>query len=113
MRQIKFRGRHIKNAVRNSRVAPGEMVYGGYAVLLGEPHIIFDSVAWQVEPDSVQQLIAVDKNGKDIYEGDKVIRIEDKDDPDFDGAKTFPMYASFEDYGAIRDEEIVLAEEQS
>ena len=63
-----------------------------------------------VETESVALLIGVDKNGKEVYEGDKVIRIEDKDDPDFDGAKTFPMYASFEDYGAIRDEEIVLAE---
>ena len=60
---------------------------------------------YPVEEDSVSQLIAVDKNGNEVYEGDKVIRVAGED---FNPEKAFPFYADFRDYGAIIDGEIVL-----
>ena len=61
-----------------------------------------------VDENSVAQLIGVDKNGFEVYEGDLVIRIAG--DEDFNPEKTFHMAATFEDFSAIRDEEIVLEE---
>lgn len=53
----------------------------------------------------IEQFIATDKNGFDVYEGDKVIRIAGED---FIPEKTFPMSATFDDFSAIRDGDIVL-----
>lgn len=53
----------------------------------------------------IEQFIATDKNGFDVYEGDKVIRIAGED---FIPEKTFPMSATFDDFSAIRDGKIVL-----
>lgn len=101
MRTIKFRGRDIET---------GRTVYGGYKVgRCGEPIIITNfTAAYEVTPDSVAQLIGIDAHGREVYEGDTVIRIAG--DEDFNPEKTFPMAAAFDDYAAIRDEEIVLVE---
>lgn len=106
MRQIKFRGKHF---------GTGKLVYGdliqnfnGCAVIRNAETDIWN----QVEPESVAQLIAVDCNGREVYEGDLVVRIADYD-PDFDRAKTFPMAATFEDFSAINDGQIILAEAQT
>lgn len=104
MRQIKFRGR---------RIDTGEFVYGDLMHMTGgRIGIIFDKrvAAVEVEPESVAQLIAVDINGRDVYEGDLVERIADYDDEDFDRAKAFPMAATFDDFSAINDGQIILAE---
>jgi len=74
MRQIKFRGRDIET---------GEYIYGDFihrGPEAGRPGIIdnFDYYH-EVEPQSVVQRIASDKNYNGIYDGDE-IRI------DFDGA---------------------------
>ena len=105
MRQIKFRGRNLK----------GELVYGSYYYehftdTPKEIHAIISEygVEWRVKPESVAQLIGIDAHGREVYEGDTVIRIEG--DEDFNPEKAFPMAAAFDDYAAIRDEEIILVE---
>ena len=113
MRQIKFRGRFIKDYIHNEYVAEDEMLYGGYVELDGKPHIVHKhTMGWimsEVKPESVQQLIGVDANGKEVYEGDTVERIARDGVPltKREREKTFPMAATFEDYGAIQDEEII------
>ena len=112
MWQIKFRGR---------TQVTDEFVYGTYyyehfkdTVL--EIHAIISEYGeeWRVKPESVAQLIGIDANGREVYEGDLVIRVAPSPDWDeytqrtFDTAKAFPMAATFEDYRAIRDEEIIL-----
>lgn len=103
MRQIKFRGETLG----------GRIVYGFFCCTEVEdvtlPCIIVEEGDYrQVKPESVAQLIGIDANGREVYEGDKVIRIAG--DEDFNPEKTFPMAAAFDDYAAIRDEEIVLVE---
>ena len=103
MKQIKFRGKRIRD---------GKLVYGDLCHMTGNRVGIHHDrrvACDEVEPDSVQQLIARDINGRDIYEGDLVERIADYD-PDFDRAKTFPMAATFDDFSAINNGEIILAE---
>ena len=74
MRQIKFRGRNWK----------GELVYGSYCYTHFTDtdyavHAIIDEYGeeWSVAPDDVAQFVGVDKNGVEVYEGDKLI-----DDPE-------------------------------
>ena len=96
MRQIKFRGKRLDGFgyaygdlthVEHER---GTRSYvGGY--LVGE----------------VAQLIGVDANGAEVYEGDTIIRVIGSK-PE----KTFPMYASFSDYDAIRDGELILIKQE-
>lgn len=122
MRTIKFRGRFWnKENLDSAEVSytDGDMVYGGYVrikFIFSEgygDYIIIDLAALLVYPDSVAQLIAVDNNGREVYEGDLVKRIADSDDPDFDASKSFPMKATFEDYGGILDGEKILVEATS
>lgn len=112
MRQIKFRGRYVGDYVMDEYIAEGTMLYGGYVEIEGKPYIIpKDDTAIQVTPESVAQLIGIDANGREVYEGDMVIRIApspDWEDGDFNPEKAHPMAATFEDYAAIRDEEIIL-----
>lgn len=103
MRQIKFRGETLG----------GRIVYGFFCCTEVEdvtlPCIIVEEGDYrQVKPESVAQLIGIDANGREVYEGDTVIRIAG--DEDFNPEKTYPMAAAFDDYAAIRDEEIVLVE---
>ena len=103
MRQIKFRGRKFD----------GTIVYGDFVhtvPMSSFPGVVdFEGFVHEVEPESVAQLIAVDCNGREVYEGDMVERIADYD-PDFDRAKAFPMAATFDDFSAINDGQIILAE---
>ena len=103
MRQIKFRGRDIET---------GEYVYaelGQVSAEINPEYLTFitDDIH-TVSNESVAQLIGIDANGREVYEGDTVIRIAG--DEDFNPEKTFPMAAAFDDYAAIRDEEIILVE---
>ena len=104
MREIKFRGRDVET---------GELVFGSLVEYEGGKYRFWINPLegdrnYPVEPDTVAQLIGVDKNGKEIFEGDAVIRVGG--DEDFDEEKAFPMTATFEDYAPIRDGEIIKLE---
>ena len=98
MREIKFRGYDTNDGARTwVTFTLDELLSGSDDYEL-------------IDPDTVVQLIETDKNGCEVYEGDTVIRIApnpDWDEDDFDAAKAFPMAATFDDYRAIRDGEIV------
>lgn len=101
MRQIKFRGRDIDT---------GEYVYaelGQVAAEINPEYLTFITDDTYTVMD-VAQLVGIDANGHEVYEGDTVIRIAG--DEDFNPEKAYPMAAAFDDYAAIRDEEIVLVE---
>lgn len=80
MRPIKFRGRYVKDYVGNEYIAEGEMIFGGFVMLDGKPHIIPHDLALEVEPDSVAQLVGYDANGKEVYEGDAVLRYDSEEE---------------------------------
>jgi len=61
---FKYRGKHK---------ITGEMVYGYFTVIGGQSFIITDeSESVPVEPDSIGVKVDVDRNGNEIYTGDKV-----------------------------------------
>lgn len=72
-RIIKFRGRWVDD---------GEYVFGefGQGATSGEPVIYFydkDAQQWvgaTIYPDTVAQLVGYDKNEKEVYEGDTIVR---------------------------------------
>lgn len=65
MRQIKFRGRKFD----------GTIVYGDLLHDGRQPKILDedDGDFYEVDPESVAQLVGVDSNGKGVYEGDTVV----------------------------------------
>jgi len=68
MRQIKFRGETLG----------GRIVYGFFCCTEVEdvtlPCIIVEEGDYrQVKPESVAQLVEIDSNGKEVYEGDEVV----------------------------------------
>ena len=112
MRQIKFRGSDMNGHYVYGLLTKKKIRNGGrlsWAIATGNCSL------GETIPvsDSFQQLIAIDKNNREVYENDKVIRIADIDDEDFDIEKSFPMYATFDDYTAINNGEIVLVENES
>ena len=102
MRQIKFRGVTCKSRFYKE----GIVVYGSslsYFMGKDKPQIADDTEhGWEsipVKPESISQLIAVDKNGNEVYEGDWVISRF--------GSKCL---ATFRHYGEILDGGITLYE---
>ena len=97
-RQIKFRGHNFFTK---------EFVYGQTIRETDDGWDFWSGDDW-IHCTDCNQFIGVDANGFEVYEDDKVIRIAG--DEDFDIEKSFPMAATFEDFSAIRDGEIVLTE---
>ena len=90
-RQIKFRGRD----------AYGKYRYGDLW-RRNDGTLICDGGVWhRVDPNSVAQLIATDRNGYEVYEGDPIIYV--------DG---FGRPATFRQYGAIVDGDATLIIEE-
>ncbi|MBR0288546.1 MAG: hypothetical protein IJQ82_06160, partial [Selenomonadaceae bacterium] len=74
MKEIKFRGRYVGDYVMDEYIAEGTMLYGGYVEIEDKPYIIpKDDTAIQVTPESVAQLVGIDSNSKEVYEGDEVV----------------------------------------
>ena len=67
MRKIKFRGRHV--------AYHDEIYYGFYEMDARGNHFIIDSnnIMHIVDPESVAQLVGLDVNGNEVYEGDIVL----------------------------------------
>jgi len=66
MREIKFRGRRVKD---------NGFVYGGRCIVLRGRTLIHDEETEQdvdVNPDSVAQLLGHDSHDNEVYEGDKL-----------------------------------------
>ena len=72
LESIKFRGKKLN----------GQYIYGWFAMKFNDngdyvPVIIWDAenpaYYSEVEPNSVAQLIGYDSNGKEVYEGDKLV----------------------------------------
>lgn len=73
MREIKFRGKRIDD---------GLLVFGNCLHQYPDGKVAISHVTKLaltfVDPDSVAQLVGYDKDGREVYEGDKLIRIPDK-----------------------------------
>lgn len=74
MRPIKFRGRCIDNHLPDT----GKMVVGCYfsgVYPKGEIHAIIDRDGdeFDVEPESVKQLVGYDADGNEVYEDDELV----------------------------------------
>lgn len=63
MRKIKFRGRRA-----DGYVVFGDLIHQGDKYFI--EHWVPDL---EVEPESVAQLVGIDSNGKEVYEGDEVV----------------------------------------
>lgn len=63
MNTIKFRGKDNR----------GNTFYGSYDQNMGAIYDNQYAAVYAVEQNSVKQLVAIDKNGREVYEGDMVI----------------------------------------
>lgn len=101
MRQIKFRGRVPESdAFDGGRIAYGSLVIYESGALT---HWIYTPNAernYPVEPESVEQLIAIDKSGREIYEKDVVKLVN---------APEEKWPATFEDYVQILEGDVIYA----
>ena len=63
MRKIKFRGRRADGYVNF-----GDLIHQG-----GKYFIEHRELDLEVEPESIAQLVGIDSNSKEVYEGDEVV----------------------------------------
>lgn len=106
MRPIRFRGKTFI----------GEIVYGYYmpqCPMSSFPCIVDDQEFMQeVYPESIEQLIAVDKNHNDVYENDLIFQPSGFDDEGYyhEVIDACPYEASLSDYSDIISGNVVLYE---
>lgn len=73
MRIIKFRARpHISELANQYHVRNSKFIRGFYYQHDGKHYIIDKDETWQINPDTLQQFVGFDKNGRDVYEGDVI-----------------------------------------
>ena len=101
-RQIKFRGR----VEQNDNFDGGRIVYGSLVIYADglSTHWIYPIDGdrnYPVDRDSVSQLIATDRNGYEVYEGDP-IKLADG----------WRCTATFRHFGAIADGDATLITEE-
>lgn len=83
MKKFKFRGLAVKD--HNGNNIEPKIVYGNIWVSEDGKYVIIGEregqmcYNYEVEPESVRQLVGVDKNGREVYDGDQVIN--QKGDP--------------------------------
>ena len=105
-REIKFRGKSLNEGKRTGRWVYGDLLRPWaddqqYPMIREciDDHTDEDGVEWascrtlDVEPDSVSQLIGVDKNGREVYEGEPVKVV---------GTEDMTFEATMADYFAIK-----------
>ena len=122
-RQIKFRGRVISGRPMAGQVVYGDLIHAWAddekypKIRVHEDYVNGVAVLayFEVEPDSVAQLIAVGKNGNEIYEGDKVLRLRDLYNEsglfNYEADRRALSYpATFKDYAGILDGDIIFFE---
>lgn len=100
-REIKFQGYNT---------AFQKWVVGDLVQCRDEVFIWDDDGQWEVDPDTVDQLIACDVNGAEIFEGDEIVCVKFWDaylQKYMTSLVTEPREATFFDYGAILRGEFV------
>ena len=77
MREIKFRGRAISDSCEEpvNKMVFGDITQGWDKVTIFDQS---DGDFYEVEPESVAQLVGYDADGKEVYEGDKLKHVDDE-----------------------------------
>ena len=77
MREIKFRGRAISDSCGEpvNKMVYGDITQGWDKVTIFDWN---DGDCYEVEPESVAQLVGYDADGKEVYEGDKLKHVDDE-----------------------------------
>lgn len=72
MRQIKFRGHAISDSCGQSvdRIVHGDLIHEWNKLCILDED---DGDIYKVDPESVAQLVGVDSNGNEVYEGDIIV----------------------------------------
>ena len=77
MRELKFRGKLLKDSNSFKAYKKGTIIQGGFCNQGSKTFIVAHFNFFEVEPESVSQFTGSnDKNGKEIFESD-IVRLEE------------------------------------